>query len=142
MTPEKHSYESFDYDHFNYLKWSNSSDPVIVVIAVHGINGAANDYDNLAQFLLKDREHIAIYAPETRGQGNDPNVQRRGDINQKEEWFKDLDVFSRRLRSEHPNAEIIWCGESMGALIITHCYAAKRLTQPIFGRSSSQGNTE
>ena len=123
--PEQQQYESFDHDHFDYLKWSNLAQPTIIIIAVHGINGAATDYDNLAQFILERREDIAIYAPETRGQGNDPNIKRRGDINRGEEWFKDLHVFSKCIQTEHPDAEIIWCGESMGSLIVTHCYANK-----------------
>lgn len=126
----KQSYESFDHDHFNYLTWSNSSEPQTVIIAVHGINGAASDYDNLANYILNHQKDLTIYAPETRGQGNDLNLKRIGDIYRKEEWFKDLDAFSLLARSLHPSAEIIWCGESMGSLIVTHCYAQKIYFRP------------
>ena len=123
--PEKLSYSSFDNDSFDYLKWGDSHFPKTVIIAVHGINGAAQDYDNLASHLIENidtEKGITLYAPETRGQGNDRNVRRRGDIYRKEEWFKDLNTFTRMIRSEHPKAEIIWCGESMGSLIVTHSY--------------------
>lgn len=123
---EKLSYTSFDNDRFDYLKWTNSPSPRTVIIAVHGINGAAEDYDNLASFLTKNRDKdasIAIFAPETRGQGNDHNIKRRGDIYRKEEWFNDLNTFTQMIKSGYPIAEIIWCGESMGSLIVTHAYA-------------------
>lgn len=122
---EELSYNSFDHDQFTYLKWSNSISPSKVVIAVHGINGAAKDFDGLASYLIKHGETsdgITIYAPETRGQGNDPNINRRGDIHSKEEWLKDLCTFSKMIKSAHPNAEMIWCGESMGSLIVTYTY--------------------
>jgi len=128
--PIQKQYESFDHDNFNYLTWSNSSDPKTVIIAVHGINGAASDYTNLVNYLLHHQENLTIYAPETRGQGNDLNQKRRGDIYRKEEWFKDLDNFSNFIKSQHPYSEIIWCGESMGSLIITHCYAQKTYFKP------------
>ena len=122
---EKLSYQSFDHDQFNYLKWSNSSNPSKVLIAVHGINGAAQDFDGLARYLTKNDQHneaITIFAPETRGQGNDHNIKRRGDIQHEEEWFKDLSTFHQMIKSTHPNAEMIWCGESMGSLIIIHAF--------------------
>ena len=125
IIPKQHKYESFDHDYFNYLCWSNSSQPKTIIIAVHGINGAASDYDKLAQFLTSQHQNIIIYAIETRGQGNDLNVKRRGDIQCKKHWFKDLDAFSKELRIKNPTAEIIWCGESMGSLIVSHCYSSK-----------------
>ena len=128
--PEKLSYTSFDNDKFDYLKWSNSSSPDTVIIAVHGINGAAQDYNNFASHLMQNRELTALYAPETRGQGNDHNVKRRGDIYRKEEWFKDLSTFTKKIQSDHPNAEIIWCGESMGSLIVSHAVAENKPPQP------------
>lgn len=127
--PEKLSYNSFDNDSFDYLKWTNFPNPKTpktVIIAVHGINGAAQDYDNLASYLTENHDTeggITIYAPETRGQGNDHNIKRRGDIYRKEEWFKDLSTFTQMIKSQHSEAELIWCGESMGSLIVTHAFS-------------------
>lgn len=121
---DKHSYTSFDNDDFNYLAWTNSESPETVLIAVHGINGAAKDFSNLSNYLTEKHTNITIYAPETRGQGNDHNFKRRGDIYNKEEWFKDLQTFTRIVKSKHPSSHIIWCGESMGSIIVTHTYAA------------------
>jgi alpha-beta hydrolase superfamily lysophospholipase len=128
--PEQLLYTSFDADQFDYLKWNNSPKPETVIIAVHGINGAAQDFKNLASHLTSNLPKTAIYAPETRGQGSDHNIQRRGDIYRKEEWFKDLYTLTRIVRSENPEAEVIWCGESMGSLIVTHSYNHSKLDHP------------
>ncbi len=128
--PEKLNYTSFDNDQFDYLKWTNTDKPQKIIIAVHGINGAAQDYDNLASYLIGNSESFTIYALETRGQGNDHNQKRRGDIYRKEEWFKDLHTFTHMIRAAHPVAEITWCGESMGSLIITHACKVNKKSQP------------
>lgn len=123
---EKLKYSSFDHEEFDYLLWQNSPHPKTIIIAIHGINGAACDYSNLATHLTEKitPDHgIAIYATETRGQGNDPQKSRRGDIYKKQEWFKDLYTVTKMVNSLHPKAEIIWCGESMGSLIVTHAHA-------------------
>ncbi len=123
---KKRKYSSFDHEEFSYLLWQNSPQPKNIIIAIHGINGAASDYSNLATHLsnsINKDQGIAIYAPETRGQGNDPQKSRRGDIYKKQEWFKDLYAITKLAKSNHPEAKIIWCGESMGSLIVTHAYA-------------------
>jgi len=73
-------YTSFDSDPFPYRNWNNSDHPETVIIAIHGINGAAQDYQGLGSYLSQHLPSSALYAPETRGQGNDPNKVRRGDI--------------------------------------------------------------
>lgn len=115
---------SFDGDRFPFSKWLPSKKPEIVVIGVHGISGAALDFNPLASHLLKANPSIAVYAAETRGQGNDPVVERRGHIRDSSSWFKDLTSFTTLIRRRYPEAKIIWCGESMGSLIVLHCYAA------------------
>ncbi len=128
--PTTDCFQSFDHEYFNFLTWSNAESPKTVIIAVHGINGASADYDHLARHLLTNNKSIAVYAPETRGQGNDLNLKRRGDIYRKEEWFKDLHTFSKQIRDQHPDSEIIWCGESMGSIIVTHCLTHQRYFKP------------
>lgn len=115
---------SFDGDEFPYTTWMPKEEPELVIIGVHGISGAASDYKPLGDHVLSDLPRTAIYAAETRGQGNDPIKERRGHIGNREEWFKDLISFTRLIRKKHPQAKIIWCGESMGSLIVLHTYAA------------------
>ncbi|MCW1887078.1 lysophospholipase [Luteolibacter flavescens] len=108
---------------FGYRKWmSAKAEPETVVIGVHGFCGASIDYENLGKRLLKDRPDMAVYAYEVRGQGKDPLKERRGDIDDPELWFSDLAKFSAMVRTKHPDARIVWFGESMGALIVSHAY--------------------
>jgi len=121
---ENNSLHSFDGDTLPFTKWIPENDPDLVVIAVHGISGAASDYRPLAKHLLTNLPRTALYAAETRGQGNDPILTRRGDIRDRSEWFRDLYSFTRLIKKKHPRAKIAWCGESMGSLIALHAYAA------------------
>jgi len=114
---------SFDGDQFPYRTWMPEEEPELVIIGVHGISGAAADYQPLGSHLLSKLPRTAIYAAETRGQGNDPIKERRGHIDDKKKWFHDLVSFTHLVRQRHPVAKIVWCGESMGSLIALHTYA-------------------
>lgn len=116
-------YTSFDGDPLGYQKWVSAKvTPKTVIIGVHGISGYSGDYQNLGEFLLKSHPHMAFYAPETRGQGMDREVQRRGDIRRAKDWYRDLYTFTGLVRKVHPKAKIVWFGESMGSLIVLHAY--------------------
>lgn len=119
---DEKSYVSFDGDSLGYKKWPAKDKPHTVIIGVHGISGHAGDYQNLGKHLAENHTGIALYAPETRGQGMDPQVWRKGDIRHAEDWYKDLYTFSDLVSAQHPDAELIWFGESMGSLIVTHAY--------------------
>lgn len=127
---QEKTYRSFDGDHFGYTSWLSKKKPEIVIIGVHGISGAASDYRPLAEHLTEKQNRITIYAPETRGQGNDPIKARRGDIGHRDEWFQDLTVFTALIREKHPKAKVIWAGESMGSLIVMHTYAKAEQGKP------------
>lgn len=108
---------------FDYRKWQRpGAKPDVVVIALHGFSGASIDYENLATYLLRHQPRTAVYAYEVRGQGRDPKVSRRGDIDDPDNWSHDLLVFTRLVESKHPNARIVWYGESMGGLILSKTY--------------------
>lgn len=108
---------------FGFRKWMRpDTKPETVVIGVHGFDGASIDYENLGKRLLKEEPKIAVYAYEVRGQGKDPLKARRGDIDDPNLWFSDLAKFSGMVRAKHPKARIVWFGESMGALIVSHAY--------------------
>ena len=119
----KTTFHSFDGAEFPYTKWSSKEGSKIVIIGVHGISGAASDFRPLAKHILAKHPNITLYSAETRGQGKDPIKERRGHIHNREEWFKDLTTFTSLVRKRHPKAKIIWCGESMGSLIVLHTYA-------------------
>lgn len=108
---------------FGYRKWLRAgTEPETVVIGVHGFCGAAIDYENLGKRLVKEQPETALYAYEVRGQGRDPLKERRGDIDDPQLWFRDLNRFTETVREYHPQARIVWFGESMGGLIVSHAY--------------------
>jgi alpha-beta hydrolase superfamily lysophospholipase len=118
------SFVSYDRESFGYRKWlaEGSGEPETIIIGIHGFCGAALDYENLGEHLLEKHRSQGLYAYEVRGQGNDPLRERRGDIGDPEDWFRDLDTFTGLVRKEHPGARIVWFGESMGALIAAHAW--------------------
>jgi alpha-beta hydrolase superfamily lysophospholipase len=108
-------------DSFGYRKWiSDKVEQDVVIIGIHGFCGASIDYANLGNHLLKNQPKIGLYAYEVRGQGSDPITARRGDIGDPEDWYRDLFAFTQLVEEQHPDAKIVWFGESMGALIASH----------------------
>jgi alpha-beta hydrolase superfamily lysophospholipase len=87
------------------------------MIAVHGLSGAAIDFEPLGRALAS--LGVATFAPELRGQGNDPLPARRGDLDSIQTWFADLHAFLALVRTRHPGATFFFYGESMGAAILT-----------------------
>jgi alpha-beta hydrolase superfamily lysophospholipase len=122
-------------DTFGYRTWKRRGvEPDVVVIGIHGFCGASVDYANLGNHLLKRQPKTALYAYELRGQGSDPIHARRGDIGDAARWYADLEAFTQLVEERHPDAKIIWYGESMGALIATHAlHAAPRGKPPCDG---------
>lgn len=116
---------SGESDTFGYRTWKRKGvEPDLVVIGIHGFCGASVDYANLGNHLLQNQPKTALYAYEVRGQGSDPIYARRGDIGHPAQWYDDLEAFTQLVKERHPDAKIIWYGESMGALIATHALHA------------------
>ncbi len=118
-------------DSFGYRKWlSPKTEPDIVIIGIHGFCGASIDYTNLGKHLLKRQPRSALYAYEVRGQGSDPIHARRGDIGDPREWYRDLFAFTQLVQERHPDAKVVWFGESMGALIASHAWSEAPADSP------------
>ncbi len=116
---------------FGYRTWKRDKiEPEVVVIGIHGFCGASVDYTNLGEHLVKREPKMAVYAYEVRGQGSDPITERRGDIGDPKDWYADLEAFTQLVEERHPDAKIIWYGESMGALIATHAICAAPTGKP------------
>ncbi len=110
---------------FGYRKWiAQASHPDVILIGIHGFCGASIDYTNLGNHLLEYQPNTGLYAYEVRGQGSDPIRERRGDIGDPRDWYRDLFAFTQLVQEQHPKAKIVWFGESMGALIAAHAWRA------------------
>lgn len=108
-------------DTFGYRRWiAKNTEPDIIIIGIHGFCGASIDYANLGNHLLAHQPRTGLYAYEVRGQGSDPIRERRGDIGAPDEWYRDLFAFTQLVRERHPDAKVVWFGESMGGLIAAH----------------------
>lgn len=117
---------------FGYRKWiSESIEPEVVVIGIHGFCGAAIDYANLGNYLLQHRSRAGLYAYEVRGQGSDPIHERRGDIGDPQDWYRDLFAFTQLVKERHAGAKIVWFGESMGAMIASQALRESPANEPV-----------
>jgi alpha-beta hydrolase superfamily lysophospholipase len=94
-----------------------------VLLTVHGLSGAAADFDLLGTTL--SAKGYAIYGYELRGQGYDPGA--KGDIPQARTWLRDLRTFHELVSRRHPRAAVVWYGESLGSLITLHTAARLEL---------------
>ena len=94
-----------------------------MIIGGHGFCGASYDFEGLASQFLTELPNTTIYATNLRGMGLDPVESRQGDIEHSNYWFRDLHELTKQIRALHPNSKIIWCAESLGAMIATHAYS-------------------
>ena len=120
-----HEWKAPDGETFSYSLWNADlpagEGPCAVMVAVHGLSGAALDFEPLGRQLIQHR--VVTFAIELRGQGNDPRIHRRGDLKQIEDWFVDLSSFFSLVRNKYPGLPIFYYGESMGAALLTRFLA-------------------
>jgi alpha-beta hydrolase superfamily lysophospholipase len=128
LTCTRHEWTAPGGETFPYSLWdaglAPGQRPRAVVVAVHGLSGAALDFEPLGFHLAGHR--VVTLALELRGQGNDPRPGRRGDLVQIEDWFADLRAFFSLVRSRWPDAQIYYYGESMGAALLIRFLAQAR----------------
>lgn len=123
-TPATNSYfTASDGKRLPIRHWNLRAEPETVVIALHGVQGAARDFKNLGKALPKQSPRTTLYALNLRGSGYDPTPQNRGDIQTASLWQRDLREFNNSLRRRHPRAKFIWLGESMGSLVVINTLA-------------------
>ncbi len=136
-TSTRHEWTAPDGARFPYSVWDGGEAgaqastpsrarlrPRALLVCVHGLSGAAVDFEPLgAHFLSHD---ILTYALELRGQGSDPDTQRRGDLAKIEDWYADLSAFFAMVRQQHPGMPVYLYGESMGAALLVRFLAQAR----------------
>jgi alpha-beta hydrolase superfamily lysophospholipase len=130
ITCMPHTWTASDGEQFPYSVWEPAIQPPrAIMIAVHGLSGAALDFEPLGSHL--GNKGITTYALELRGQGNDPKPERRGDLTRIEDWYSDLSAFFALVRGQHPGVPVYCYGESMGAALLTRFLAqAEKSDQP------------
>lgn len=95
----------------------NGREPKLILLGIHGINGAADDWRVLGEYLQANDDEVTLYSYDLRGQGRDPNPQDRGDIEHANLWVQDLLNLSSLLKQRYPGVPLVWLGESLGSLI-------------------------
>ncbi len=112
-----------------FTRWASPAHaPRAVLICIHGLSGAASDFWPIGESLPRDG--FAVYGLQLRGQGNDPDPSRRGDIRSRKQWLDDLEDFTALVQRRHPGRPVFWYGESLGALIAVHAAAQKNFLAP------------
>ena len=124
------SWRSFDGKVMPFQKWGTGQ-PRAVVIAVHGLSGAASDFWPPGEHLAAAGIHL--YAYDLRGQGRDPKPSERGHIRRTRLWRQDLQTFATLLQERHPHAPQFWMGESLGSLIVLHTATTQPLQPALAG---------
>lgn len=114
-------WRSFDGKVMPFQHWGTGQ-PRAVVIAVHGLSGAASDFWLAGERLATRGLHL--YAFDLRGQGRDPQEADRGHVRSARLWRQDLQTFALLVRERHPGAPQFWMGESLGSLIVLHASVA------------------
>lgn len=105
-----------------FTRWKSDTVPVKgVVICIHGLSGAASDFWPVGEAMPP--EGFVVYGMQLRGQGNDPDFSKRGDIRSSQEWLNDLTDFTALIKQRHHGLPVYWYGESLGALIAIHTAA-------------------
>jgi len=120
------TYRTRDGENFPYRAWLPSAPPKAVLVAFHGLSGAADDFEPLADHLVP--LGYAVYSPYLRSQGHDPKLARRGNHRDFQVVVDDFEDFTRYVSERHPNLPIVEAGESMGAMLLVHRHA--RTTVP------------
>ena len=114
---------SSDGKQLSLQHWNLRKQPKRVLIALHGLEGAARDYKNLGKALSQQSPDTTLYALNLRSAGYDPSTKERGDIRSAALWESDLLELQETLRERHPKALFYWIGESMGSQIVLHTAA-------------------
>jgi len=126
LTGTPHPWTAPDGAAFTYTEWRPDAPARAAIVAVHGLSGAAIDFEPLGAQL---RPHgLATLALELRGQGSDPLKRRRGDLRKLADWFDDLRAFIALVRTLHPAVPLFFYGESMGAALLTRYLSEAPIT--------------
>lgn len=115
ITGTSFSFEGTEQSWFSGLVWPAAEASKAVVVSIHGLSGAAEDFEPLGSYFSK--QGVTVVSYNLRGMGKDPREARRGDIRDSAHWLEDLDRLFDWVEAQYPDTPIILLGESLGALI-------------------------
>jgi non-heme chloroperoxidase len=101
-----------------WLPSAANSEPLLVVIAIHGSSAQSASIQALGKAL--SAEGIPVYAPDIRGHGA---TGTRGDIDYAGELDDDMADFAGTVRGKYPNAKLVLIGFSSGGGYALHIAA-------------------
>ncbi|MEY3479568.1 MAG: hypothetical protein RIQ71_343 [Verrucomicrobiota bacterium] len=106
------TWDGADGTPFPGLEWVTKDKVRVNVLCIHGLGGAAADFGPLGRHLAQNG--CSVRAVNLRGQGNDPEPERRGHFLEPEAWRDDLEDFAESFPDLAP---MVVVGESMGSLV-------------------------
>jgi len=107
--------------HYQYFTGDSSN---AVILLIHGLGEHSGRYESWARKF--DTYNYAICALDLPGHGL--SYGKRGHIDRFSDFYKILDVFLEKVKTDFPEKPIILYGHSMGANILTN-YVLKRKPQ-------------
>lgn len=96
-------------------QWVPRPAPRAIIVAIHGLCGAATDFAPLGEYFLK--RSIATYSFDMRSQAFDPDVKGRGHMRDFRLLVRDVAEFCSVIEQHHPAIPRILFGESMGGML-------------------------
>jgi len=103
----------------------SSAESTRVVVFLHGIGAHAGPFRGLATELLSSVD--AVYLPHMRGHGLSDG--ERAALGGPSRVLSDIEAVLQHVRAQHPGAEVVLGGESMGGLFAL-AYTASRHSAP------------
>ncbi len=113
-----------DGTHLPLRHWLPKTEPVAVIIALHGFNDYSHFFDPPAEYFSK--VGIACFAYDQRGFGAAP---QRGLWPGKEAYINDVQDFVRLVKQHYPQRPIYLLGESMGGAIIIAAMGQRKVLE-------------
>lgn len=118
-----------DGEVFPCESWTPAGPARGVLVCVHGMGGAAEEFEPLA--FRAAGASFSCYGLNLRGQGNDPHAGRRGHYLDVPAMCGEIEAFTREVSGRHAGLPVFLCGESMGALLVCQAMASRRI--PVAG---------
>lgn len=114
-----------DGEVFPCESWAPAGTPRGVLVCIHGMGGAADEFEPVAQMAAG--ADLSCYGLNLRGQGHDPQAPRRGHYLDVPALCDEIAAFTREVAGRHAGLPVFLCGESMGALLVGRAVASKNI---------------